>query len=65
MATMNPIAVTFEHILVPTDFSEISQLALEYAKAIAKLGNSELLLVHVSPPDGLDYSARSSMGRSI
>jgi nucleotide-binding universal stress UspA family protein len=50
MATMNPIAVTFEHILVPTDFSEISRLALEYAKAIAKLGNSELLLVHVNAP---------------
>ena len=53
MATMNPIAVTFEHILVPTDFSEISQRALEYAKAIAKLGNSELLLVHVDPPANL------------
>ena len=50
MATMNPVAVTFEHILVPTDFSEISQRALEYAKVIAKLGNSELLLVHVNPP---------------
>jgi len=32
MATMNPIAVTFEHILVPTDFSEISQRALSMAK---------------------------------
>jgi nucleotide-binding universal stress UspA family protein len=53
MATMNPIAVTFEHVLVPTDFSEISQRALEYAKAIAKLGNSELLLVHVNPPMAL------------
>jgi nucleotide-binding universal stress UspA family protein len=50
MATMNPIAVTFEHILVPTDFSEISQRALEYAKSIAKQGNSELLLVHVNLP---------------
>ena len=50
MATMNPIAVTFEHILVPTDFSEISQLALEYAKVVAKLEKSELLLVHVTPP---------------
>jgi nucleotide-binding universal stress UspA family protein len=50
MATMNSIAITFEHILVPTDFSEISQRALEYAKAIAKIGNSELLLVHVNPP---------------
>ena len=53
MATMNPVAVTFEHILVPTDFSEISQRALDYAKAIAKLGNSELLLVHVNPPVNL------------
>ena len=53
MATMNPVAVTFERILVPTDFSEISQLALEYAKVIAKSGNSELLLVHVSPPVAL------------
>ena len=50
MATMNPVAVTFERILVPTDFSEISQRALEYAKVIARLGNSELLLVHVPPP---------------
>ena len=43
MATMNPAAVTFEHILVPTDFTEISQRALGYAKVIAKLGTSELL----------------------
>jgi nucleotide-binding universal stress UspA family protein len=50
MATLNPVAVTFEHILVPTDFSEVSQRALEYAKTIAKQGNSELLLVHVNPP---------------
>jgi nucleotide-binding universal stress UspA family protein len=50
MATINPVAVTFEHILVPTDFSEASQRAIEYAKAIARQGNSELLLVHVSPP---------------
>jgi nucleotide-binding universal stress UspA family protein len=50
MATTNPIAVTFERILVPTDFSEVSQRALEYAKTIAKLDSSELLLVHVNPP---------------
>ena len=53
MATMNPVAVTFERILVPTDFSDISQRALEYAKVIAKAGNSELLLVHVNPPADL------------
>jgi nucleotide-binding universal stress UspA family protein len=50
MTTMNPVAVSFEHILVPTDFSDVSQRALEYAKTIAKQGNSELLLVHVDPP---------------
>jgi nucleotide-binding universal stress UspA family protein len=50
MATVNPVAVTFERILVPTDFSETSQRALEYAKAIARQDNSQLLLVHVSPP---------------
>ena len=50
MVTMNPVAVTFERILVPTDFSETSERALEYAKAIAKKDNSQLLLVHVSPP---------------
>jgi nucleotide-binding universal stress UspA family protein len=50
MGTMNPVAVTFEHILVPTDFSEVSERALEYAKTLAKQANAELLLVHVEPP---------------
>ena len=49
MATTHPIAVTFEHVMVPTDFSDVSQRALEYAKTLAKQGNSELLLAHVSP----------------
>jgi nucleotide-binding universal stress UspA family protein len=53
MATRNSVAVTFEHILVPTDFSDVSQRALEYAKTIAKQQNSELLLVHVSLPVNL------------
>jgi nucleotide-binding universal stress UspA family protein len=49
MPTTHPVAVTFEHILVPTDFSDVSGRALEYAKTLAKQGNSELLLAHVSP----------------
>jgi nucleotide-binding universal stress UspA family protein len=49
MATITPAALTFEHILVPTDLTDISQRALEYAKALAKPANAELLLVHVSP----------------
>jgi nucleotide-binding universal stress UspA family protein len=50
MATTHPVAVTFEHILVPTDFSDVSERALEYAKTFAKRDNAELLLVHVEPP---------------
>jgi nucleotide-binding universal stress UspA family protein len=46
MATTHPVAVTFEHVMVPTDFSDVSQRALEYAKTLAKPGNSELLLAH-------------------
>src|SRR3984885_1739174 len=53
MTTMNTAAVTFERILVPTDFSESSERALEYAKSIAGQDNSQLLLIHVSPPVNL------------
>ncbi|HTZ58312.1 MAG TPA: universal stress protein [Acidobacteriaceae bacterium] len=53
MATLDTVAVTFAHILVPTDFSDVSERALEYAKTLAKPGNSELLLVHVDPPVNL------------
>lgn len=60
MATMNPVAVTFERILVPTDFSDISQRALEYAKVIAKAGNSILMLVHVNPPVDLITSPEAA-----
>lgn len=60
MATIHPIAVTFGRILVPTDFSDISQRALEYAKVIAKGANSELLVVHVSAPAGLITSPEAA-----
>ncbi len=53
MATTNTVAATFERILVPTDFSEMSDHALQYAKAIARQDNSQLLLVHVNPPVNL------------
>ena len=50
MTTITPTKVIFEHILVPTDFSDISRRAVEYAKAIAKQANSEIFLVHVNQP---------------
>jgi nucleotide-binding universal stress UspA family protein len=53
MPASHPVAVTFEHILVPTDFSDVSKRALEYAKTLAKQGNSELLLAHVTPAANL------------
>jgi nucleotide-binding universal stress UspA family protein len=48
--TTQSVAVTFEHILVPTDFTDVSHRALEYAKTLARQGNSELLLAHVNLP---------------
>jgi nucleotide-binding universal stress UspA family protein len=58
--TTHSIAVTFEHILVPTDFSDVSHRALEYAKTLAKQGNSELLLAHVNPPIDLITSPEAA-----
>lgn len=60
MPTTHPVAVTFEHILVPTDFSDVSRRALEYAKTLAKPGNSELLLAHVSPGANLITSPEAA-----
>jgi nucleotide-binding universal stress UspA family protein len=53
MTTMDTVSVTFANILVPTDFSDVSERALDFAKALAKPANSQLLLVHVDPPVNL------------
>ncbi|HEX3655224.1 MAG TPA: universal stress protein [Pirellulales bacterium] len=39
--------MNIKHILVPTDFSEASRAALEYAAVLARNSGAELLLVHV------------------
>jgi nucleotide-binding universal stress UspA family protein len=44
-----PPAVMFKHILVPTDGSELSVLALEHAKELSLKLESEIHLVHVVP----------------
>ncbi len=36
MRTLAPARTTFERLLVPTDFSDVSQRSVEYAKGIAK-----------------------------
>jgi nucleotide-binding universal stress UspA family protein len=50
MATTHSVAATFEHILVPIDFSDASERAFAYAKTLAKQTNAEFLLAYVEPP---------------
>jgi nucleotide-binding universal stress UspA family protein len=40
--------VKIEHILVPTDFSEFSRYALDYAITIAKTFEAKITLVHIT-----------------
>jgi nucleotide-binding universal stress UspA family protein len=50
MTVTAPAAIAFERILVPTDFSDVSERALEYAKSIALAHRSEIALVHAYQP---------------
>ncbi len=50
MSTLTPVRASFERILVPTDFSDVSKHALAYAKNIARQYQSHLFLVHVNQP---------------
>jgi nucleotide-binding universal stress UspA family protein len=49
-----PAVLKLKNILVPTDFSEISQTALEYAVPIAKQFGARITMLHVIEP--LPYS---------
>lgn len=63
MATTHAVPVSFtpelvlKHILVTTDFSECSRLALKQAAAIARLHNCDLTILHLVPPEPIIYSA--------
>jgi universal stress protein A len=47
----------FRRILVPTDFSQRSRLAIDYAVELARRMNGQLTLLHVIPePSALDYN---------
>jgi nucleotide-binding universal stress UspA family protein len=50
MAALTQVATSFDRIVIPTDFSDVSQRALEYAKSIAKRYDSRLFLLHVTEP---------------
>lgn len=53
MAALTQVATSFDRIVIPTDFSDVSQRALEYAKSIAKRYDSRLFLLHVTEPINL------------
>lgn len=44
-------SVTFENILLATDFSEASKQALEWAEAITELNEGQLFILHALPPE--------------
>ncbi|AXC13048.1 Universal stress protein family [Acidisarcina polymorpha] len=50
MATLAPARIVMERILVPIDFSDISERALDYAKGIARYYGSKIFLAHVDRP---------------
>ena len=46
--------IKIERILVPTDFSEFSTYALNYAVAFARNFNARMILIHVTPEKEMD-----------
>jgi nucleotide-binding universal stress UspA family protein len=63
MTVSAPSMVGFERILVPTDFSDVSLRALEYAKCLARLNDATILVAHASeavnpviPPEVIWYN---------
>ena len=50
MTTVAPPKVGFDHILVPMDFTDVSDRALDYARKIASMNSSELILAHIDEP---------------
>ncbi len=46
--------IRMKNIVVPTDFSEFSRLALDYAITIAQTFKATIFLIHVTPEKELD-----------
>lgn len=63
MATTHAVPVSaipqleLKHILVTTDFSEYSRMALKQAIAVARLHGADLTILHLMPPEPIIYSA--------
>lgn len=54
--------VSLQRILVPTDFSEFSNAAIQYAQELAKLGNGRVFLLHVPGTTGENFEADFPIG---
>ena len=54
--------IKLDRILVPTDFSDFSKPAMNYACALAARFNSELHLLHVSPEATMLLPEASALG---
>jgi len=50
MTTATAPAIKFSEVLIATEFSDVSDNALAYAKSLARTFESRLLLVHVADP---------------
>ncbi len=51
MSSPAPALADVERILLATDFSDCSRLALPYARVIARLSGAAVQVVHVVPPE--------------
>lgn len=54
-----------EKILVPIDVNIDSREQLDTAIKIAKLGNSEIIILHVLPEDGLDHAIKTIVTTNV
>jgi len=52
----------FDKILYPTDFSDVSQKALDFVKRLKEAGGKDVVLLHVIDARGLDAIARYASG---
>ncbi len=57
--------IAIKHLLVPTDFSEPSQIAVTYGKALAENFKSTLHLIHVLDENALIYPWTSPEGTTL
>ncbi len=55
--------ITLNKILVPTDFSDFSNKALDYAMALAKAHDAEVLVLHVTAPPS--YPVETSIAAEV